>query len=857
MNMFEFLFKRSVNPASVELKEGVKQGPDQCATLALDRQSALTQAGDLGGNEAAAADFILQCQFAEARLKAAHHIHSKPGLERVAQAIRNTDRRVARLMQQRLDAILQQEAREQKAGKCIKEAQRLVEERQLMLNQVADLDRAWQSVGDVPASARELFDSTRSLLRERLEAQTALQRAVIDVRGRLQHLIQVSDASQLVPPAQIAQTLDSLEQELNQYCAAPEAPSLPRHLITEFEEQHRSFRQTLASMEKRHAAILAHEEAIAGWEAAPVDTLEQDDLKRAWRALPVLHEADAHLFKPRFDALIDRIGTSRKPKETALQGASRDIRQHFTEILDGMEKALDNGALHIAAEQDKILRAIDLMSVRLSPAQSAQLAKARNELSRLQSWAKWGGNISREELLKAAEDLPDQALAISELAKKTGSLRERWKSLDASAGPAGRDLWRRFDAACTLAYAPVAVHFKQMGDERRQNLEKARSMIAEVREFAAASNCANADAAIADWKAIAGYCARMTQLWKRLGPIDRKEKKSADAEFAAALRALSEPLAAQQQAEIRRREKLISDAAGLNPADRGSIETLRTLQERWQEQAKSLPLERNDEQALWQRFRAACDAVFASRKEAAQAADADRQQHLQTKEKICAELEAAAGASDDAILKVLRDARDAWNKTGPVPHASERRIDARYEAAIKALQTRLEQARRSAAAARFDALRDRMALCHQVENKIAGSKMMDESGLLELQAGWQTLPSLSAEFERALNARFDAAITALKTSDSRYAALLEQNRSILAHALLRLEISMGIDSPPELSRERLQLQVEVLQSSLKAGREAVTADAVLLQLCGLPALADERIGKRFDEIIARFKNGEA
>lgn len=853
--MFNFFFKRSVGNSSAEQAADQTPQPDSRAASAQARQAALTQAESVAGDEAAAADFIMQCEFADARLKAAHCIRSKPLLERVLQTMRNADRRVARLMQRRLDAILQQEAAAENAGKCIEEAQRLVDEPQLMLNQVADLDRAWQTAGDVSPSVRNMFDDIRSRLRERLEAQAALQRAVIDVRARLQQLAKsAADAPALMPPEQIVQALDRLEQQIAQHCAAPEAPSLPQHLLPECIARHNSFRQTLASLEKRHVAIAAHEEALAGWESVPVADLKEDALKHARLALPGLHDDDATPFNARFDALTDRIGRSRRIKEVVTQDVRQDSRQHVADALDLLEKALDNGALQIAAEQDKALRAIDLKSLRLSDAQNARLAKARGELSRLQGWAKWGGNISREELLKAAQELPGQPLAVLELAKKVGSLRERWKSLDVSAGPAGKELWDQFDAACTAAYAPAAAHFKALADERQKNLEKANAIIADVRQFAGTSQCADAEAAAVDWKAVAAYCARTAQLWQRLGPIGRREKKLADGEFASAMRALSEPLAAQQEIEMARREKLIAEAIGLSPTDRKSLDALRTLQERWQERAKSLPLERNDEQALWQRFRNACDAVFAKRKETAQTADADRQQHLQAKEALCATLDAAANASLDAMQKALRETKEAWSKTGPVPRAAERRIEARYQAALAVLQKRLDDARSSATAAQFNALHDKLVLCRALEEKIVKNQLADQAELTQLQADWQALPALSPEFERVLPARFDAAIAALASADHQYAARLEQNRDVLAHEVLHLEILMGIDSPPELSRERLQLQVEVLQSSLKAGQKPVTQDVRLARLCGLPALPDQQLASRIDRLIAGIKN---
>jgi hypothetical protein len=852
--MFNFFFKRSVNKHPAEQTADQPPQPDPRAATAQARQAALAQAESLSGDEAAA-DFILQCEFADARLKAAHHIQSKGLLERVAQAMRNTDRRVAKLMQQRLDAISQQEAAVENAGKCIREAQRLVEEPQLMLNQVADLDRAWQSAGAMPQPMRDKFDGIRSLLRERLEAQAALQRAVMDARTKLQQLIKTAtEAPGLMPPEHIVQALDSLEQQMAQYCASPEAPSLPQHLLSEYIARHNSFKQTLASLEKRHAAIAAHEETLAGWERAPIDELKEDALKRAWHALPAMHGDDATPLDARFDALTDRIGRSRKPKEIVTRDVKQESGQQVADTLDRLEKALDDGALQIAAQQDKALRAIDVKSLRLSDAQTARLATARSELNRLQSWARWGGNISREELLKAAQELPGQSLAVPELAKKVGSLRERWKSLDVSAGSAGKELWEQFDAACTAAYAPAAAHFKTLADERQKNLEKAEAIIADVRQFAGTSHCAGEDAADVDWKAVAAYCARTAQLWQRLGPIGRKEKKSADIEFAVAMRALSEPLAVQQKLEITRREKLIAEAVGLSPSDRKSLDALRTLQERWQERAKSLLLERHDEQALWQRFRSACDTVFAQRKETAHAADADRQQQLQAKEALCATLDAAASASLDAIPKVLRDIKDAWDKTGPVPRAAERQIETRYQTALAVLQKRLDDAQRSAMAAQVTALHDKVMLCRAVEEKIVKNQPVDQAEAMQLQAGWQALPALAPEFERVLSARFETAIAASASADRQYALFLGQNLAALAHDVLRLEILMGVDSPPELSRERLQLQVEVLQSSLKAGQKPVTQDVQLVRLCGLPAVPGQQLAGRIGRLIAGIKN---
>ncbi|OGB22231.1 MAG: hypothetical protein A3I66_17405 [Burkholderiales bacterium RIFCSPLOWO2_02_FULL_57_36] len=855
--MFDFIFKRPAgNPPSKEAPD-MAQEPDSSADVAAAKNAAVTQAGTLAGNEPAAVEFILQCEYADARFKAAHHIHSRQLLEQVIQAIRNTDRRVAKLMQRRLEVILLQEKTERQADECIAQAQRLIEAPSLMPNHVADLDRAWAAIADSEQPMRDAFDRVRAVLRERLEAQAALQRAVIDVRTKLQKLTRAAtEASHVFTPERLLQSLESLEQEMAQYYADREAQTLPQHLLSEFEKQRDHFRQTLVSVEKRHEAMAAGEAALAGWEEMSPAILKEDELQRVWRALPALVQAEAAL-EARFDALLVRIGEVRKAKDGASKNVEQGHRQYFTQALDSMEKALESGALQVAADQHKALRSIDSNKASPSNAQTARLAKARGELQRLQGWARWGGNISREELLKAAEELPAKSHPVAELAKKVGSLRERWKSLDISAGPASKELWERFDTACTAAYEPAAAHFKKLAEERHANLEKARSIITEVKQFAAKSNCADGDPDGVDWRAVAVFSAKTSQLWQRLGPIDRKDKKSADTEFETAMRLLSGPLAVRREVEITHREKLIVEASGLNPADRRTTDALRALQERWQECAKSLPLERKDEQALWQRFRNACDAVFAKRKEAANAADADRRLHLREKEALCATLEALEKEQSEVLPKKMREAAEAWSRIGPVPRSSEQQIEKRYRSALAILEKRVNDVQRSAKEAQVTALRDKLKLCRAIEQLIANDRAADDAELMQIQAEWQTVPELAGALERALRTRFELAMAALKTADRQHAALLQRNRAVLERDVLRLEIIMGIESPPELSRERLQLQVEVLQSSLKAGQRPPSRQELLLQLCGLSALTDHLLDSRIERVAARMDGGKS
>lgn len=876
--MFGFLFKRAHRSAAAAQSEVTQKALQHTAlrvasAQATDtaRQQALTQAAALT-EEAAAISFILQADFADARLQAAQLVHSAAGLEQVLQAMRNVDRRVAKLMQSRLDLLRKQQQTFAQAANCLQQAQRLLQDEQLLPNQVADLDRAWQRI-DMPVEAQQQeFRQISAALAERLSTQAALQRSVLGLLARLRQLNQQIIAN---PQAQAADAIalqaEQIAEQMRQHESSAEAIALPKNLASEFVTALHDLRQLLQSLQQHQQALNARQELLTQWESTAAEDLKPESLRRSWAALASLPPAliDASL-EQRYQSLLQQSIAAIQPKnmqpsalpEQAPQIDKLASQQQFSVALDGLEAALEEGALQVAMDFDKALRAMDFKALKMTSPQNARLAQARGELGRLQGWARWGGNVSREELMKAAQELPGQALATAELAKKIGSLRARWKSLDSSAGSAPKVLWDGFDAACTAAYAPVAAHFQQLAEERQVNQTKALALIDEVQQYAEVAltgidNAGPGDAA-PDWKTIAQFCQQKQQGWRNLGAINRSEKKSLDKAFAGASQRLLAPLMVQQQLEIGKREKLIAEASELPANQRDTTERLRELQQRWQEQAKALPLSRQDEQLLWQRFRSACDTIFAQRKEAASTADTERRRNLQVKEELCASLETAITQAEAALPKILRQAQQDWSKAGAVPRAAEGQIEARYSAAVAKLQALLDQAQLNAAIAQAHALCDKLALCQLVEVSLGLDPDAEADGHPDAwNANWQALPALPVAFEKTMRIRFDTALNLHRGAERQaidtYLATLENNREALLQELLRAEIMAGVDSPSSLVRERLQLQVEVLQASLKAGSAEVSSSQQLLRACSLPALMDSVTRERAQQLILAVK----
>ena len=102
---------------------------------------------------------------------------------------------------------------------------------------------------------------------------------------------------------------------------------------------------------------------------------------------------------------------------------------------------------------------------------------------------------------------------------------------------------------------------------------------------------------------------------------------------------------------------------------------------------------RKDDDALWNRFRAAQDAFFNARDADNVATDAEFGENLVVKEAILAEAEKLVPVTDLTRAKnLLRDLQDQWEAAGKVPRGDVQRVEGR----MRAIETALRDAEDSA-----------------------------------------------------------------------------------------------------------------------------------------------------------------
>jgi ATP-dependent RNA helicase SUPV3L1/SUV3 len=185
------------------------------------------------------------------------------------------------------------------------------------------------------------------------------------------------------------------------------------------------------------------------------------------------------------------------------------------------------------------------------------------------------------------------------------SLREQWKQVD-QGGPPNHALWKRFDEACNEAYKVVQEWLDKVKAEAAEHRTARLGLIEEVKAWAAA----HPEAAQGDWKSFNRALHQFSDRWRDAGHLSEKAFAELQPQWKEAIGLAAAPLDRAQKASIDRRNAMIEEAKVLGDAPMLRIDAVKSLQQRWQAEAQTVPLDRKQEQKLWDAFRKPIDDAF-------------------------------------------------------------------------------------------------------------------------------------------------------------------------------------------------------------------------------------------------------
>lgn len=575
---------------------------------ANDKAAATQWAVRLEG-DASLAEAAARCRFAEVRLAAARRISDLAVLKQLADSSREKDKHVYRHCTDALRAYRQSGERARRAAQLTLDLRALLDARPVAVSRLLQIEKEFAALGEDKQGLAECAD----LVAQAQDCVLAETRAQIGLRARLAAAEALrSDVAGADSPSRM-----NLEAWRSRYTdIAEEAAGAPAWLA-KFPAT-RELAHALRDIESRLAALVQ-------------DLERATEREKVLASLPPVEQPAPKIQKPA-KREVDHAGVQRS--------------------LDELERHLEDGRLADAdAVASSIEQAIDGAAPRGLLALRWQ--RARAQLMRLQGWARWGTDQAREQLIADAEALLRSAPGIDDRARAVPALHKEWKRLDAH-GPAAKPLWERFDKALEEAYRPV---------RKLRATEALRHEAARAAKAALCDACeawlAKSSLAPPDYRALAAERDEITAKWRAGAMAGFRDERKLRKRLDALLKRIDVQVEEAQAKEIARREQLLAAAEGLRDAPdiARAVNEAKSLQSRWKDEAGVVRLRHGAEQTLWQRFRAACDAVFARRDAERTAQAAQREQRMQAlqDEKQARDLK----RREEQDIELLRKARHA------------------------------------------------------------------------------------------------------------------------------------------------------------------------------------------------------
>jgi Domain of Unknown Function (DUF349) len=422
----------------------------------------------------------------------------------------------------------------------------------------------------------------------------------------------------------------------------------------------------------------------------------------------------------RIEQLLDRVSKRATAEDLTLREADRAVRD--------LRAAIDTPPSIPSRDQHALVERLKEALAVVSP--------KLHELREMDEWKRFANAAVQEELIAKVEalrtkyhvDAPDEQKPddIEKAARDLHDIQERWKQVAEAPRAQAQALWHRYRQAADPIQAQAREYFAHRAEERGVNLKLKMALVERAEALADST----------DWIKTADELKKLQAEWQQVGPIPRQDTRVVWKRFRDACDKFftrrNADLAERKEtwsANLAKKDALCARAEELASSrdwDRAAAE-IRRLQAEWKTVG---PVRRSKSEAIWQRFRTACDTFFDRYKRRdeieLEAKQADREALVTELETLApvASPEGDATAPMETpsdLLERVRSLRNRWNKTTPVVRTGADPLSARFVDALERLLARHPDAFKSTELD-VEASRQKMEkLCARVEGFLTES----------------------------------------------------------------------------------------------------------------------------------------
>lgn len=254
---------------------------------------------------------------------------------------------------------------------------------------------------------------------------------------------------------------------------------------------------------------------------------------------------------------------------------------------------------------------------------------------------------------------------------------EQWREI----GPVPREnkeeLWERFKTATSQINKRHQEYFESLKEQLHKNLE-AKTELCEKAEALSELELHSPK----EWEAKSKELIELQTVWKTIGFAPKKDNNKIYERFRSACdkffnnkRQFFKGYKSEQQHNLQLKTELCIQAEALKESTdwKQTTDEYIKIQKHWKEIG---PVPRKQSDAIWKRFRTACDAFFEHKSEFFSKKDESQEENLKLKEAIIEEVKAFE-ASDNAEenFHKLQDYQHRWNEIGHVPIKEKDRVN--------------------------------------------------------------------------------------------------------------------------------------------------------------------------------------
>lgn len=293
------------------------------------------------------------------------------------------------------------------------------------------------------------------------------------------------------------------------------------------------------------------------------------------------------------------------------------------------------------------------------------------------------------QLCEEAEELvldPSPVNAFHKLQK----LHEQWRETGPVANEYKEQLWERFREASTKINKRHQEYFNSIKEEQKHNLELKTELCVKTEELSVAPLSTRKE-----WNKASEQLIDIQKVWKTIGFAPKKDNTKIYERFRNACDKFFEnkrnfylQIKAEMENNLHLKNDICAAAEALQESEewKKATDELIALQKRWKEIG---PVSRRYSDAIWKRFRSACDKFFERKAAFFASLDQQYEDNLAKKKQLLEELKTFVVENKERGFEALKELQHRWAEIGFVPIKQKEAIQKEYRKAVDTIFAKL------------------------------------------------------------------------------------------------------------------------------------------------------------------------